>query len=75
MPKKDGREALEEIKSNLNFKNIPLIVFTTSQAKIDIQKSYNLGANPFIHKLFKYADFSSMMDFFFEYWMHTVRLS
>jgi hypothetical protein len=41
-----------------------VIVFTTSQAKIDIQKSYNLGANPFIHKLFKYADFSSMMEYF-----------
>ena len=64
MTKKDGREALEEIKSNSNFKNIPVIVFTTSQAKIDIQKPYNLGANPFIHKAFKYADFSSMMEIF-----------
>ena len=64
MPKKDGREALEEIKSNSNFKNIPVIVLTTSQAKIDIQESYNLGVNSFIQKPFKYADFSSMMDIF-----------
>ena len=75
MPKKDGREALEEIKSNSNFKNILVIVITTSKAKIDIQKYYNLGANSFTQKPFKYADFSSMMESFFEYWMHTVRLS
>ncbi|MBN4077828.1 response regulator [Nitrospina gracilis] len=74
MPKKDGREALEEIKSHSNFKNIPVIVLTTSQAKIDIQKAYNLGANSFIQKPFKYADFSSMMESFFKYWIHTVKL-
>ena len=74
MPKKDGREALEEIKSHLNFKNIPVIILTTSQAKIDIQKIYDLGANSFIQKPFKYADFSSMMESFFNYWIHTVKL-
>ena len=74
MPKKDGREALEEIKSHLNFKNIPVIILTTSQAKIDIQKIYDLGANSFIQKPFKYADFSSMMESLFNYWIHTVKL-
>ena len=74
MPKKDGREALEEIKSHPKFKNIPVIVLTTSQAKMDIQKVYDLGANSFIQKPFKYADFSSMMESFFKYWIHTVKL-
>jgi CheY-like chemotaxis protein len=74
MPKKDGREALEEIKSHSQFKNIPVIVLTTSQAKMDIQKVYDLGANSFIQKPFKYADFSSMMESFFKYWIHTVKL-
>jgi CheY-like chemotaxis protein len=74
MPKKDGREALEEIKSHSKFKNIPVIVLTTSQAKMDIQKVYDLGANSFIQKPFKYADFSSMMENFFKYWINTVKL-
>jgi CheY-like chemotaxis protein len=74
MPKKDGRESLEEIKSHSKFKNIPVIVLTTSQAKMDIQKVYDLGANSFIQKPFKYADFSSMMENFFKYWINTVKL-
>ena len=64
MPKKDEREALEEIKSHSNFKNILVIILTTSQANIDIRKTYDLGANFFIQKPFKYADFSSMMESF-----------
>ena len=64
MPKKDGREALEEIKSHSNFKNIRVIILTASQANIDIRKTYDLGANFFIQKPFKYADFSSMMESF-----------
>ncbi len=74
MPKKDGREALQEIKLNKKFKNIPVIVLTTSQAKIDIQRAYDLGANSFIQKPFKYADFHSMMENCFKYWIHTVKL-
>jgi CheY-like chemotaxis protein len=74
MPKKDGREALQEIKSNTKFKNIPVIVLTTSQAKIDIQRAYDLGANSFIQKPFKYADCHSMMENCFKYWIHTVKL-
>ena len=64
MPKKDEREALEEIKSHSNFKNIPVIILTTSQANIDIRKTYGLGANFIIQKSFKYADFSSIMESF-----------
>jgi DNA-binding NarL/FixJ family response regulator len=64
MPKKDEREALEEIKSHSNFKNIPVIILTTSQAKIEIRKTYDLGANFIIQKSFKYVDFSSIMESF-----------
>ena len=74
MPKKDGREALEEIKSHSNFKSIPVIILTTSQANIEISQTDNLGANFFIQKPFKYADFSSMMESFFKYWIDTVKL-
>ncbi|MBC8285210.1 MAG: response regulator [Nitrospinae bacterium] len=74
MPKKDGREALQEIKSHSIFKNIPVIILSTSQAKTDIQKVYDLGANSFIQKPFKYSDFHSMMESCFEYWINTVKL-
>jgi CheY-like chemotaxis protein len=74
MPKKDGREALEEIKSHSKFKIIPVIILTTSQANIEISQTDNLGANFFIQKPFKYADFSSMMESFFKYWIDTVKL-
>ena len=50
MPKKDGREALFEIKSDPVLKSIPVVILTTSKAEEDIVKSYNLGANCFITK-------------------------
>ena len=64
MPKKDERKALEEIKSHSNFKNILVIILTTSQVNIDIRKTYDLGSNFIIQKIFKYADFSSIMESF-----------
>jgi CheY-like chemotaxis protein len=50
MPGKDGREALKDIKSNADFRQIPTIVFTTSSSEKDRQMSYDLGANCFITK-------------------------
>ena len=50
MPKKDGREALREIKENLDFKEIPVAILTTSRADLDIARAYRLGANSFITK-------------------------
>lgn len=48
MPKKDGREALKEIKADPDLKDIPVIVLTTSKVHDDILKTYNLGGNSFI---------------------------
>lgn len=50
MPGKDGRETLKEIKSDLRFKNIPTIIFTTSASHRDRSSSYDLGANCFVTK-------------------------
>jgi len=61
MPKKDGREALNEIKTHPKYKSIPVIILTTSQADADISQAYQLGANSFIQKPFKYTDFKSTM--------------
>jgi len=50
LPKKDGREVLEEIKSDKHLKKIPVVVLTTSEAEQDILKAYNLHANCYITK-------------------------
>lgn len=50
MPGKDGRETLQEIKTNDNFQHIPTIVFTTSSSNRDKQTVYDMGANCFITK-------------------------
>jgi CheY-like chemotaxis protein len=50
MPGKDGREALKEIKSNIAFQKIPIVVFTTSSSDHDKQISYEYGANCFVTK-------------------------
>ncbi len=50
MPGKDGREALRDIKSHSDFRQIPIVVFTTSSSHKDRQTSYDLGANCFITK-------------------------
>ena len=50
MPKKSGREALQEIKSNPELRPIPIVVLTTAKAEEDIFRSYDLGANSFISK-------------------------
>jgi CheY-like chemotaxis protein len=50
MPGKDGREVLKEIKGSERFRQIPIIVFTTSGSQKDKQTAYDLGANCFITK-------------------------
>jgi CheY-like chemotaxis protein len=74
MPKKDGREALDEIKTHPKRKSIPIIILTTSQADTDINQAYQLGANSFIQKPFKYADFKSTMEALQKYWLSIVKL-
>lgn len=74
MPKKDGREALEEIKKTSAYKSIPVIVLTTSQANSDIDQAYQLGANSFIQKPFKYVDFKSTMETLQKFWLSIVKL-
>jgi CheY-like chemotaxis protein len=50
MPRKNGREALEEIRQDARLMHIPVIILTSSQAEEDVLRSYNLGVNVFLHK-------------------------
>lgn len=74
MPKKDGRQALKEIKGNANFKSIPIIILTTSNAEEDILKTYDLGANSFITKPVTFNGLVNVMKSLENYWFEIVRL-
>lgn len=74
MPKKDGREALAEIKANPDLRQIPVIVLTTSKAEEDIFRSYDLGVNSFISKPVTFAGLVEAMKVLSQYWFEIVEL-
>lgn len=74
MPRKDGREALREIKSNEMLCDIPVVVFTTSKAEEDIYRSYQLGVNSFITKPVTFENLIAVMKTLGKYWFEIVEL-
>jgi CheY-like chemotaxis protein len=74
MPKKDGREALREIKANPELRQIPIIILTTSRADEDICGSYDLGANSYISKPVTFAALVDVMQVIGKYWIDFVDL-
>ena len=74
MPKKDGREALKEIKADQELKRIPIVVLTTSKAEEDIQRTYNLGVNSFISKPVSFESLVEIMKTLTKYWFEIVEL-
>ena len=74
MPRKDGREALKEIKSNPKLSSIPVVVFTTSKAEADIFKTYELGVNSFITKPVTFDKLIDVMKTLGSYWFKIVTL-
>ncbi len=75
MPRKDGREALEEIKAHPDLCRIPVIILTTSKAEEDIIRSYNLGANSFIAKPVTFHHLVKVLQTISNYWLQIVQLS
>jgi CheY-like chemotaxis protein len=74
MPRKDGREALKEIKTDPALRKIPIIILTTSKAEEDILRSYDLGVNSFIRKPVQFEDFVEMVKVLGRYWFEIVEL-
>lgn len=68
MPRKDGREALREIKSDPELKSIPVVVLTTSKAEEDILRTYADGANSFITKPVTFEGLVEVIKELDEYW-------
>jgi len=74
MPRKDGREALREIKNDPVLRDIPVVILTTSKAEEDIARTYHLGANSYITKPARFSSFVSVMRTMGKYWLGTVEL-
>jgi len=69
MPRKDGRRALLEIKSEADFRHIPIVILTTSQAQKDIEFTMKAGAESFITKPASFDDWVKTMKSLAENWL------
>ena len=74
MPKKDGREALEEIKAAEDLRRIPVVVLTTSKAEEDIHRSYDVGASSYITKPVTFEGLVQIVRQLDGYWFEMVKL-
>jgi len=74
LPKKDGREVLGEIKSDLQLRRIPVVILTTSRAEEDVLKSYNLHANCYITKPIDLSQFMKVVKSIEDFWLSIVVL-
>jgi CheY-like chemotaxis protein len=74
MPRKDGREALKEIKANADFRRIPIVVLTTSKAEEDIVRSYDLGVNSYVTKPVTFKSLVELIKVLGHYWFEVVEL-
>ena len=74
MPRKNGFQALREIKEDIKLRRLPVVVMTTSSADEDIVKTYNLGVNSFVTKPFNFNRLVEMVGALKTYWMDTVKL-
>jgi chemotaxis family two-component system response regulator Rcp1 len=74
MPRMDGRQVLEQIKSDPDLQKIPVVVLTTSQADEDILRAYELHANCYITKPVDLEQFSKVVNAIEDFWFTVVRL-
>jgi CheY-like chemotaxis protein len=74
MPRKDGREALREIKNDPDLRHIPVVVLTTSKTEEDVARAYDLGANSFITKPVTFDGLVEIVRTIDRYWFNIVEL-
>ena len=75
LPRKDGREVLQEIKQTDALRHIPVVILTTSQAEQDVLQSYRLGASAFITKPVEIDRFFQVVHSLEQFWLDVVRLA
>ena len=74
LPRKDGREVLEEIKTDQDLKQIPVVVLTTSKAEEDVLRSYALHANCYVTKPVDLEKFIVVVQSIDRFWLTVVTL-
>lgn len=74
LPRKSGREVLEEVKGDPMLKRLPVIVLTTSDTEEDIVRSYNLGVNCYVQKPVGMEEFIRIVKVLEEFWFTIVKL-
>jgi len=74
LPKKDGREVLEELKRDASLNTIPVVVLTTSKAEEDVLRSYQLHANCYITKPVNFERFLEVVQSIEQFWLSVVVL-
>ena len=74
LPKMDGREVLAQIKEDASLKTIPTVILTTSEAEVDIVKSYQLHANCYLSKPVQLDAFESLVKSINDFWLKKVKL-
>jgi len=74
MPRKDGREALKEIKADPVLRRVPIVVLTTSKAEEDILRSYDLGVNSYVTKPVTFKSLVELVKVLGQYWFEVVKL-
>lgn len=74
MPRKDGREALKEIKADPSLRRIPIVILTTSKAEEDIIRSYDLGVNSYVTKPVTFKSLVELVKVLGRYWFEVVEL-
>ena len=74
MPRKDGREVLQEIRATEQMQHLPVIVLTTSQEEDEIEQVYRLGANCYVSKPAAMADFERLVNAIELFWLQTASL-
>src|ERR1700676_2456840 len=74
LPKKDGRAVLAEVKADPVLRKIPIAVFSTSEARQDIVRSYELGANCYVSKPGNLRDFISAVTSIGDFWFGLAHL-
>ncbi len=75
MPKKDGREALREIKMDESLKHIPVIILTTSSSELDVKMTYKEGGSTYFTKPRLYSDLVEIVGVIKNYWLEKAILT
>jgi CheY-like chemotaxis protein len=74
LPRKDGREVLEEVKADPHLRTIPIVVLTTSEAEEDILRSYDLHANAYVTKPVDFDRFIEVVRLIDDFFVTVVKL-